>query len=335
MKITLKSVVLLAIAGSLLKSTLAGQEAKHITLRVVERNGAPVENARAVVSFVRGASEDAHIGPTDRQGVFSAEGRPLVGVYLEASKEGYYPARFDTTRSDVLPPGNKIEKVFVLPRVMNPTALYALNLREGSGRSVRIPVQNEWVGYDFERGDLVEPHGKGKTTDIRFMFKNEFNGWNPSPDQMRDLRRGKDSEEVLRRFYGKWEGVLEISFPGEQEGLYEEKEQFLAYSKMKLPHEAPLDGYQPTWRYTANTYSPKTARTNVGFFLRTRVKLDENKKIVSANYAKVVGDFHLDARGDVMLLYYFNPVPNDRNLEFDFRKNLFPADFPGANVGDP
>jgi hypothetical protein len=36
-----------------------------------------------------------------------------------------------------------------------------------------------------------------------------------------------------------------------------------------------------------------------------------------------------------MFTYYFNPVPNDRNLEFDLKKNLFPASFPGANVNDP
>ncbi len=105
---------------------------------------------------------------------------------------------------------------------------------------------------------------------------------------------------------------------------------------MKLPHEAPVDGYQPTWHYTANTYSPTTLRDNVGFFLRTRVKLDENGNIISANYAKVIGDFRFSpANGAMQFLYYFNPVPNDRNLEFDPKRNLFPANFPGANVSDP
>jgi hypothetical protein len=102
-----------------------------------------------------------------------------------------------------------------------------------------------------------------------------------------------------------------------------------------LPHSAPVEGYVPTWRYTANSYTPRTARENVGFFLRTRVRLDANGKIVSANYAKVVGDFYLVPQGSLMFSYYFNPVPNDRNLEFDPKRNLFPANFPGANVGDP
>src|SRR5690606_37036818 len=133
---------------------------------------------------------------------------------------------------------------------------------------------------------------------------------------------------------GKWDAELEISFPGEKEGLFEET-RFLPYSELKLPHHAPVEGYVPAWRYTSNSYSPRTARDNVGFFLRTRVKLDEKGSIVSANYAKVAGDFHLDARGFVMFAYYFNPTPNDRNLEFDPKKNLFPANFPGANVHDP
>lgn len=28
-------------------------------------------------------------------------------------------------------------------------------------------------------------------------------------------------------------------------------------------------------------------------------------------------------------------TPNDRNLDFDPKKNLFPASFPNANVNDP
>jgi len=37
----------------------------------------------------------------------------------------------------------------------------------------------------------------------------------------------------------------------------------------------------------------------------------------------------------LLFTYYFNPVPNDPNLEFNPKKNLFPANFPGANVNDP
>ncbi len=36
---------------------------------------------------------------------------------------------------------------------------------------------------------------------------------------------------------------------------------------------------------------------------------------MSANYAKIYGDFP-------KFVYFYNPTPNDRNLEFDPDKNL-------------
>ena len=71
----------------------------------------------------------------------------------------------------------------------------------------------------------------------------------------------------------------------------------------------------------------------MGFFLRTRVRLDKDGRVISANYAKVIGDFCLDAaRSSFSFSYYFNPYPDDRNLEFDPKNNLFPKDKPGTNV---
>ena len=345
MKTALKPALLLLIGLALLKGSLLGQEAKAITLRVVDENGSPVENARAVISFVMGRDADEHIGLTDRNGVYFARGRPIVGVYLAVSKEGYYPARFDNTRSDELPPGNIIEKRFVLPHVLKPVALYALDFGPGRGHSVNFPVQNEWLGFDFEAGDWVQPYGKGTNSDILFKFKNEFKGYRSSGsmlEQSRELNRNAAStkgeiwtEENFRLTAGNWDAQLDISFPSAKEGMHEEKDRFLPYSTMKMPHEAPADVYVPTWHYTATTYSPSTARDNAGFFLRTRVKLDGKGDIVSANYTKIIGDFRLDARGFMMFASYFNPVPNDRNLEFDPKQNLFPANFPGAKVSDP
>ncbi len=302
----MKSILLHLVTVALLNAELMGQEIKYITLHVMDERRLPVENARAVISFVGAREDDEHIGPTDRDGRFFAQGKPLVGVYLAASKDGYYPARFDNSRSDHLPPDNTIEKVFVLPRVIKPIALLAKR-SGGWGAELTVPAQNEWIGYDFETGDWMQPHGNGKTADLEFRFKTFFNGWKYSDKDMANSRRinGNLTEEVIRLNYGKWDGELDISFPGEKEGLYEETNGFLAYSKMKLPHEAPVDGYQPTWHYTANTYSPTTLRDNVGFFLRTRVKLDENGNIISANYAKVIGDFRFSpANGAMQFLYY-------------------------------
>jgi hypothetical protein len=75
---------------------------------------------------------------------------------------------------------------------------------------------------------------------------------------------------------------------------------------------------------------------DTGFFLRTRVKRDQKGQIISANYSKFIGRMNVMANtGWIEFFYYFNPTPNDRNLEFDPDKNLFPKDKPGTNVYDP
>jgi hypothetical protein len=44
--------------------------------------------------------------------------------------------------------------------------------------------------------------------------------------------------------------------------------------------------------------------------------VDATGKIISANYGKIYGDF-------MNFSYYLNPTPNDRNVEFDPKRNLF------------
>jgi hypothetical protein len=305
-------------------SALFGYEAK---MRVVDDTGAPVQGADVAIEFVAPRQEQSvtYRGTTGKEGTFSAQGQSLLEVYMEAKKSGHYDARVYG-----LSPKKDHDLVVVIPRVLNPISLCASRVNP------RIPAQNEWLGYDFEVADWVAPHGKGKIADIRLRFRNEFMGWKHSEKQLEHSRKVNSqlTEKEFKDNYGKWDAELDISFPGEKEGLFEETH-FLAYSQLKLPHKAPVEGYVPTWRYTSKTYSPPTTRDNVGFFLRTRVKLDEKGTILSANYAKIMGDIHCAATGVLRFVYYFNPVANDRNLEFDPKKNLFPASLPGANVNDP
>jgi len=44
---------------------------------------------------------------------------------------------------------------------------------------------------------------------------------------------------------------------------------------------------------------------------------------ISAHYAKFITDVQIDIRGRIKFTSYFNPTPNDTNLEFDLKKNLF------------
>lgn len=329
--------VLFALAFLAAASRLPGTE---VRLAVVDDNRVPIVGAKTLIAFttpVHGA-EVRHEGLTDDRGVFSGSGRAVGSVFVLSEKISYYNARFER-----LPNDRDLDVTVVLPRIINPIPLLARKstvfMTPRDGQLPRPEISAETIGFDFAKGEMVAPYGDGKIADILFKIHNEFKGWKYSDREMEESRRvpvnRNISERELRHLYGKFEAALEVSFPGAQEGFVEEKSHFLPYSRLKMPHRAPEEGYGPSWRYTANTYSPSTARDNVGFFLRTRVKLDKDGRIVSANFAKVVGDFQLDARGFVTFTYYFNPTPNDRNLEFDPKRNLFPATLRGADVRDP
>jgi len=313
--------------------------AHEVRLRIVDENDQPIAGVQTLIAFttvVKGGAIQ-HEGLTDLGGLFSGSGQGEGDVLVRANKPGYYGAVFRKVPHDQI---LKLDLKLVLPKIIHPVPLRALNLALYTGApALGLLTQNEWLDYDLAVGDWVKPRGKGEVADIRFKFHNEFKGWQMDDERMAKTRAHPTSrnlsEDELKNFYGKFDGELEITFPGEKEGLAEEKERFLPYSQLTMPHEAPREGYAPTRRYTAKTYGFRTDPENVGFFLRTRVKLDKDGKIVSANYAKVSGDFQFDARGILGLTYYFNPVPNDRNLEFDPKKNLFPASNPGANVNNP
>ena len=313
--------------------------AKEVKIHVIDDLGAPVAGAKSSIFFVNSRNDERRDGLTDIAGVYSASGSSTNSFGFTVSKDGHYPARVEGLTRD-----KDHDVKVVLSRIVKPIPLYSW--RGDGSEAVGFPVHNEWLGFDFEAADWVAPYGKGKTTDILLRFRNEFKGWEDGlardiealmaeTKELAKLRKKEWTMEWFKMVNGKWDGVMDVSFPNEGDGMFEEK-RFLEYSRLKMPHEAPMDGYATTWRYEACNYHYRPVREKVGFFLRTRVKRDQQGSVVSANYTKLIGDLNVNAAtGRVEMFYYFNPVPNDRNLEFDPKENLFPKDKPGANVYDP
>jgi len=325
----------------LLFGQLFGNEVK---MRVVDEAGTPVAGATTEIVFVSYNAEKVRAGLSDSEGRYSALGQGNHSVMLIASKPGYYPVSLRDLSKDT---DHDVE--MVLPRILNPIPLFASYI-DSSGRipgeEMTFPVHNQWVGFDLEVADWVAPHGKGKIADFQLRFSNQFKGWedyfagdiNAHMTKDKELSKQRNKEWTMEKFkilYGKWDGLVEMSFSGEGEGILEAK-RFIGYSPMKLPHLAPEVGYSSTWNRAVNSYDGIILPKDTGFFLRTRVKKDQQGRIISANYAKFIGRLNVIANtGKIEFLYYFNPTPNDRNLEFNPEKNLFPKDKPGANVYNP
>jgi hypothetical protein len=193
-----------ALALSLAACQSPAQVAQNLTLKVSDDTGRVLVGAEAEIVFRSITNQEiTHKGPTDERGEFRASTEQTVETKLRASMPGHYRALVRDSDYYDMPIGKATVPV-VLPRVLQPTALHALRA------SLNLPVQDQWVGYDLQVADFVPPHGKGKTADVRFKFRNEFLGWTLDEKKMASARQANRdvSEEQIRFFYGKWRGAL-------------------------------------------------------------------------------------------------------------------------------
>jgi hypothetical protein len=286
----------------------------NVTLKVVDENGQPVAGANASVGYIgkplpgqvvqdsRDLSREIS-GLTDQDGMFTAvHADASFSLGFDIQKAGYYsthiaytlftPGQFD---SDTVTKNRNPTITIVLKKIVNPIPMYAktlINEPSAFKKTGHLPVNfNKSIGYDLLSGDWVVPYGKGQTTNI--LFTEEVD------------------KQSITDFYYK----LTVGFPNAGDGIQEyvvpatEKG-----SGLRSPHEAPLDGYQPQL-IKENYHHPGEKGRHYDF--------DENRVYFfrvtlpdGPHYGKIYGDF-------MQFTYYLNPTPNDRNIEFDPRHNLF------------
>jgi hypothetical protein len=240
-------------------------------------------------------------------------------------QDGYYPTqqRFEWTRPDGFD-GKTREatvKAFLKP-IKNPIPMYA---HDNSGAMEKIAsiaeLGNEY-GYDLKMSEPLPPLGKGKVADFTFIVHG-FNHGNSNYDLKLEVR-----------FPNPNDGIVEFTTP--QRSAVTEPIQ--TGSLLISGYEAPKDGYiQNILRKVKRSGIETRRETDVdfrrNFYFRTRTVTDASGNIVSAHYGKIYGDFQFDAANKdwgylctlAMVTTYFNPTPNDRNVEFDPKRNLLPG----------
>jgi hypothetical protein len=284
------------------------QESRTVKITVVEEDvKTPVVGAEVRVFFLAyDPSKDRKVaGPTDENGVFVAKGHAPLRMTALIDKPGYYQ-----TKSGRLSRKKDHDLTFVLRRIRNPIALYARKYRG------KVPGIGHEYGFDFETGDWVAPHGQGKTADLLFRVDTIEDG-------------NKLAGRIRIQFAGEGEGWIRI---GPENG-------YLPRSEMVMPHEAPENGYKKTLERIEAGYENKAKEPNVSYFFRTREQRAPDGES-RFNYSKFKDGFRFMMTGGrfidesqrskypdelavVEFTYYFNPAPNDRNLEFDPQQNLF------------
>lgn len=297
-------------------------KADEISLQVVEESGGAIPNADVLISYTRArkGTSKVHEGHTNEDGRFRADGKIVMGAFVKVKKIGYY----EFVRRTGFRAGSHNVTV-ALRKIKKPIPLVVREAR------LEFPVDGEWLGFDFEAGDWVAPHGKGKSRDVLLKFSKEYVGNKYSGRDLEEAlqmskriakERNKTWDEAdFKIRTAKWDSKLSIGFASDLEGIVEEKGRYLVHSKMKMSHKAPEGGYQGEKEYEQTSYEASKFEMGVGYFIRTRVT-EVDDKIIKANYAKIGKDIKVNARGGIAFTYYFNPVVNDRNLEYLPKSNL-------------
>jgi hypothetical protein len=285
----------------------------RLTLRAIDEEGKPVSGATVKMSFEEafnwsGRGNIVYVtGITDADGKFSGEGHSLDTKGGRIQKAGYYSSypesyKFREVIAGKWRPWNPTLEV-VLKKIVNPIPMYARRLQ------IEIPSTTQQVGFDLTAGDWVAPYGKGTNSDFLFALNRKFED---------------------RRNY---EAAVTITFSNRGDGLQSTSvEDVNSGSELKLPRTAPDEGYgsklATSIGATKDGPGHEDAKANRSYFFRVRTVLNEDGKVESALYGKIDGEFQLDAINSktciLLFTYYLNPSANDRNVEFDPKRNLFP-----------
>ncbi len=273
---------------------------------VVDETGSPIADATVRIGFIKKAKawETAETGTmevqTGKDGKVDVLIRTQINAEGRAKKDGYYDKRFE--RIDYSTEANKagipyglpvsVERTIVLRKVLNPESLVSVRLKD-----YWISALDKKIGFDLEASDWVSPYGKGKTADFYIKQKGYYNNYNDYNYQ------------------------FVLSFPNEGDGI-------VAFNASTDEWRfAPENGYKSSFEWKSMRKIDEDHREerngfNQDYFLRVRTELDEDGKVLKANYARIQRqteiqpidpDKELFTR--ITLYYRFNSRVNSRSLE--------------------
>ncbi len=267
---------------------------------------------------------------TDARGICCLEGKTNVGhISCEVRNPpiGYYGAYggdYSFKKKNlfgVWQPDNLVVTI-KLQRVEHPIPIFVKNLFKSGSSSVKIDYFGKGGGkmqLDLIKGDWLPPLGNGEFADIVFTrLEREDLG-------MGTTFRGSITAPAYRN-------GISVKFLGEDNGLVE-----IPFEKTSgiMIRTAPEDGYKPDYLVTKGRDKDvkyfSSSKPDRNFAFRIRTKRDKDGIIISAYYGKIYGDIEIKKLYGLEVpvaapafLYYLNPTPLDRNLEWDMKTNLCP-----------
>lgn len=300
----IKIMPMLLLASLTMLFTACGQSV--IEIKVVDDSGAPVEGATVEINYVNFRDQDGRILKTDSEGKIRSTGSAELRINVFVSREGYYRTFYRKSNGTSLAKNVDHNLKVILRRKIKPVPMYACKIE------LQIPALSKRCGFDLISNDWVAPFGEGLVSDLVFIAEKSF----------------QDSSN--------YETQVELLFEQDHEGIQVDAAalrggKFFG-SAFQSTRIGKLEGYSKRFSFSAkrSTRGYEGSTREQSFLFRTRAKLDKNGDLLTAHYGKIKDGIDvtkgaaLDGKMPVLrFTVYFNPVPNERNLEFDPNQNLF------------
>jgi hypothetical protein len=257
-------------------------------------------------------------GLTDTNGMLVVTGDAVIGVYACFSKGGYYPTTIEQNRDVKVrmrwqAGWNHDQWSIQIPILLKPIRhQIPVCLKQ-----VENPYVDLWetvgkyrldstASYDMLKGVFLPPYGKGEVADMEFNWKMTIHAANKGGraleyDTLCEIRMTNIVDGICR-------GTPDGTENGQRGSAY-----ISAY-------EAPANGYTNAilfYRNVRGTKAEDNDDKHYLYYFRIRTQTNETGNVTNALYGKIYGQINGN------FTYYLNPMPNDRNVEFDPKRNLF------------
>lgn len=295
-----------------------------VTLQVLDDRGLAVSNAVVEAWYfnptARDYGGDFGIGLTDTNGVRQVVGTAFLNMEYRIRKEGYYETEgkhmfeerkewMNPTSRGRLPSSFTTNIMVVLNRVREPVPMYRIAIE------TEVPAFDRFLGFDLVQGDWVSPFGRGVTTDVVFRLSGCW-------------RSGADySTSAELRFCCFGDGIVPL-VGSRDHGV----------SKLKIPYEAPADGYTNCWGWRHGTVTVTNAPIPIqdrwdynkdrNFAFRVRSETNQYGVVTNSLYGCLYGDLYFkgDVTNGIRLKFYCSLNPTgSRNIEFDPKRAIAPG----------
>jgi predicted transcriptional regulator YdeE len=282
-----------------------------ITFEVIDDLGHPVSEAN-IRGYLNDPRQNDDAGKsynvnTEADGTHKIFGMGYSFTECTITKAGYYSSRYHLKLKEN---GEFVRKLtVVLKKVRHPIAMQARNA------NITFPGFEAYYPFDLEIFDWVEPYGKGQKANIYIYYYYKTS----------DMFTGKT--------------ILRIKSEDRYTGL--QIAELDEYSKFESMYFALTNNYTNLIEFVVDrnkTKVFKNTRLKENQYLIFKVQNSTNSTMY--NYGKIYQPLEYGRDRDsntygLEFIYYYNPVPDDRNLEFDPKKNLIKTvDFRGKDNSD-